>query len=183
MWRNDGHDIYASVNVSPVQLQRDGIVGEILDIVDSAGLGRHAVVLELTESALINDFELIVSRIDALRHAGLRVAIDDFGTGYATLKYAEEFAADILKIDQTFVARLEEHEESAIVATVLSIAQSMGAQTVAEGIEVPDQHRRLLTMGCRLGQGYYFTRPAPAQAITEALLHELDGESLIGHGH
>jgi diguanylate cyclase (GGDEF)-like protein/PAS domain S-box-containing protein len=183
MWRKEGHDIYASVNVSPIQLHRDGIVTEILDIVDNAGLDRHAVVLELTESALINDFDLIVSRIDALRHAGLRVAIDDFGTGYATLKYAEEFAADILKIDQTFVARLEDHEESAIVATVLSIAESMGAQTVAEGIEVPDQHRRLLTMGCRLGQGYYFTRPAPAQAIAEALLHELDGESLIGHGH
>ncbi len=182
-WRKDGHDIYASINVSPVQLQRDGIVTEILDIVDDAGLDRHAVVLELTESALINDFELIVARIDALRDAGLRVAIDDFGTGYATLKYAEEFAADILKVDQSFVARLEDQEESTIVATVLSIAESMGAQTIAEGIEVPDQHRRLLAMGCQLGQGYYFTRPAPAQAITETLLRELDGESLVGHGH
>ncbi len=182
-WRNDGHDIYASVNVSPVQLQRDGIVSEILDIVDSAGLERHAVVLELTESALINDFDLIVSRIDSLREAGLRVAIDDFGTGYATLKYAEEFAADILKVDQTFVARLESQDDSTIVSTVLSIAESMGAQTIAEGIEVPDQHRRLLALGCQLGQGHYFTRPAPAQAITETLLRELDGESLIGHGH
>ncbi|MGZ0219349.1 MAG: EAL domain-containing protein, partial [Acidimicrobiales bacterium] len=168
---------------SPVQLQCDDIVTEILNIVDNAGLDRHAVVLELTESALINDFELIVSRIDALREAGLRVAIDDFGTGYASLKYAEEFAADILKIDQTFVARLEDHEDSAIVATVLSIAESMGAQTVAEGIEVPDQHRRLLAMGCQLGQGYYFTRPAAAQAITETLLRELNGEPLVGHGY
>jgi len=182
-WRNDGHDVYASINVSPVQLQCDDIVTEILNIVDNAGLDRHAVVLELTESALINDFELIVSRIDALREAGLRVAIDDFGTGYASLKYAEEFAADILKIDQTFVARLEDHEDSAIVATVLSIAESMGAQTVAEGIEVPDQHRRLLAMGCQLGQGYYFTRPAAAQAITETLLRELNGEPLVGHGY
>ncbi|MEZ5247389.1 MAG: EAL domain-containing protein [Acidimicrobiales bacterium] len=182
-WRAVGHDIYASVNISPVQLQRDGIVGEVLEIVDGAGLERSAVVLELTESALINDFDLVVSRIDALRAAGLRVAIDDFGTGYATLRYADEFSADILKIDQTFVARLENQDDSTIVSTVLAIAQSMGAETVAEGIEVPDQHRRLLSLGCRLGQGYYFARPAPADVIGELLDRELDGEALAGHSH
>ena len=182
-WRRQGHDIYASVNISPVQLQRDGIVGEILEIVDQAGLERDAVVLELTESALINDFDLVVARIDALRAAGLRVAIDDFGTGYATLKYADEFSADILKIDQSFVARLENQDDSTIVSTVLAIAQAMGAETVAEGIEVPDQHRRLLSLGCRLGQGYYFARPAPAEVIGELLGRELEGEALTGHAH
>jgi EAL domain-containing protein (putative c-di-GMP-specific phosphodiesterase class I) len=182
-WRNMGHDIYASVNISPVQLQRDGIVNEVLEIVDGAGLERSAVVLELTESALINDFDLVVSRIDALRAAGLRVAIDDFGTGYATLRYADEFSADILKIDQTFVARLENQDDSTIVSTVLAIAQAMGAETVAEGIEVPDQHRRLLSLGCRLGQGYYFARPAPADVIGALLDRELDGEALAGHSH
>ena len=182
-WRGRGHDIYASVNISPVQLQPDGIVSEILEIVDDAGLDRRAVVLELTESALINDFDLVVSRIDALRDAGLRVAIDDFGTGYATLRYAQEFSADILKIDQTFVAHLEEHDESTIVTTVLAIAKSMGADTIAEGIEVPDQHRRLLALGCHLGQGYYFTRPAPPATIQEALDRERQGEALAGHAH
>lgn len=182
-WRSAGHDIYASVNISPVQLQRDGIVREVLEIVDDAGLERAAVVLELTESALINDFELVVKRIDALRAAGLRVAIDDFGTGYATLRYAEEFSADILKIDQSFVARLENQDDSTIVSTVLAIANGMGAETVAEGIEVPDQHRRLLSLGCRLGQGYYFARPAPADVIGELLNRELDGEALAGHSH
>jgi len=179
-WRRQGHDIYASVNISPVQLQRDGIVGEILEIVDQAGLERDAVVLELTESALINDFDLVVARIDALRAAGLRVAIDDFGTGYATLKYADEFSADILKIDQSFVARLENQDDSTIVSTVLAIAQAMGAETVAEGIEVPDQHRRLLSLGCRLGQGYYFARPAPAEVIGELLGRELEGRGPHG---
>ena len=182
-WRRDGHDIYASVNVSAVQLQRKGIVSEILEIVDRANMDRSAVVLELTESALVNDFDLVMQRIAALREAGLRVAIDDFGTGYATLTYADQFAADILKIDQSFVAKLEDAEESTIVSTVLTIAESMGAQTVAEGIEVPNQHRRLLALGCTLGQGYYFTRPAPAQAITEALTEELEGKALTGHGH
>jgi len=181
-WRRRGHNIYASVNVSAVQLQADDIVNEILGIVDTAGLDRDAIVLELTESALINDFNLATQRIDALREAGLRVAIDDFGTGYATLTYADRFAADILKIDQSFVSRLEDHDESPIVSTVLSIADSMGADTVAEGIEVPDQHTRLLAMGCSLGQGYYFTRPAPAAVISQQLERELDGEALIGHG-
>lgn len=182
-WRRGGHDVYASVNISAVQLQQNGIVAEILEIVDKGGMDRSAVVLELTESALINDFDLVNERIEALREAGLRVAIDDFGTGYASLTYADQFAADILKIDQSFVAKLEDSDESAIVSTVLSIANAMGAQTVAEGIEVPDQHRRLLALGCSLGQGYYFTRPAPPQAITEALTRELEGEALIGHGH
>lgn len=182
-WRGRGHEIYASVNVSPVQLQRDGIVTEVLEIVDASGINRDAVVLELTESALINDFELVVSRIDALRAAGLRVAIDDFGTGYATLKYADEFSADILKIDQSFVSRLETQDDSTIVSTVLTIASGMGAETVAEGIEVPDQHKRLLALGCRLGQGYYFARPAPADVIGALLDRELDGEALAGHAH
>ena len=182
-WRRDGHDIYASVNISPVQLQLDGIVAEILQIVDDAGLAREAVVLELTESALINDFELVVARIDALREAGLRVAIDDFGTGYSTLRYAAEFSADILKIDHTFVARLDDNDDSRIVSTVLAIAESMGAETVAEGIELPSQHRRLLALGCRFGQGYYFTRPAPAVTIGETLRREHEGEALAGHAH
>ncbi len=182
-WRADGHDIYASVNISAVQLQREGIVTEVLEIVDAAGMDRHAVVLELTESVLIDDFDLANQRIEALREAGLRVAIDDFGTGYASLTYVDQFAADILKIDQSFVSKLENNDESAIVSTVLSIAEAMGAQTVAEGIEVPDQHRRLLALGCSFGQGYYFTRPAPAQAITETLMRELEGEALTGHAH
>ncbi len=180
-WRADGHDIYASVNISAVQLQRDGIVAEVLEIVDAASMDRHAVVLELTESALIDDFDLVNERIEALRDAGLRVAIDDFGTGYASLTYVDQFAADTLKIDQSFVAKLETSDESAIVSTVLSIANSMGAQCVAEGIEGPEQHHRLLALGCSLGQGYYFARPAPAQAITSTLMRELEGEPLTDH--
>ena len=182
-WRNAGHDIYASVNISAVQLQREGIVEEILEIVEQAGIDRRAVVLELTESALINDFDLVSDRIEALRTAGLRVAIDDFGTGYASLTYADQFAADILKIDQSFVARLEHSPDSPIVNTVLNIAAAMGADAVAEGIEVPDQHTRLLAMGCSLGQGYYFTRPSTPETIGEALRRELEGEALVGHGY
>lgn len=182
-WRSMGHDIYASVNISPVQLQLDGVVDEVLETVDQVGLKRSALVLELTESALINDFDLVVRRIDELRDAGIRVAIDDFGTGYATLKYAEEFSADILKIDQSFVAKLEHQERSTIVATVLTIADSMGAQAVAEGIEVPEQHTRLLRHGCHFGQGYYFRRPCPAEAISGLLEAEANGQALTGHAH
>lgn len=182
-WRAEGHEIYASVNISPVQLQRDGIVAEILETVDESGIDREAVVLELTESALIDDLELFVQRIDALRAAGLKVAIDDFGTGYATLRYAAEFSVDILKIDTSFVKRLGDQEDSTIVKSVLAIADSMGAQTVAEGIEQPVQHKRLIELGCPLGQGYYFVRPAPAATIEESLRRELEGEALAGHAY
>jgi len=182
-WRNDGHDIYISVNVSPIQLQTDGIVQEILDIVDASGIDHKAVVLELTESALIDDFELIMGRIDLLRATGLRVAIDDFGTGNATLRYADVFSADILKIDRTFVMSLEHSERSTVVSAVLGLAKEMGATTIAEGIELPIQHSRLRNLGCQFGQGYYFTRPAPAEQIEATLKGELEGERMVGHTH
>ena len=182
-WRGAGHDIYVSVNVSAVQLQVPGVVDEILSVVDLSETIRSAVVLELTESALISDFEVVMARIDELRAAGLRVAIDDFGTGYSTLRYADEFSADILKIDRSFVSKLERTERSTIVSTILTIAAGMGAETVAEGIEVPVQHTRLLSLGCRLGQGYYFTRPSPAAAITELLDAQREGRHLAGHTH
>jgi diguanylate cyclase (GGDEF)-like protein/PAS domain S-box-containing protein len=179
-WRNRGYDVYVSVNISAVQLANEGIVEEVLGIVDGSGIDRSAVVLELTESALIADFSLIVDRINTLRTAGLRVAIDDFGTGYSTLTYASEFSADILKIHQSFVAKLENDEQASIVATVLSLAKAMGAETVAEGIETPSQHESLLALGCELGQGYYFNRPAPADQIEAVLESELQGQTLVG---
>jgi diguanylate cyclase (GGDEF)-like protein/PAS domain S-box-containing protein len=179
-WRDRGHDVYVSVNISAVQLASEGIVDEILGIVDDSGIERCAVVLELTESSLIADFELVVGRINGLRAAGLRVAIDDFGTGYSTLRYASEFSADILKIDQSFVAKLDNDEHSTIVTTVLSLADAMDAQTVAEGIETPGQHESLMRMGCELGQGYYFTKPSPAATITRALDDQLQGQTLVG---
>ncbi len=182
-WREAGHDIYISVNVSPVQLRNDGIVQEILGIVDASGIDHCAVVLELTESALIDDFELIMGRIDRLRDEGLRVAIDDFGTGNATLRYAEVFSADILKIDRSFVMKLEHNERSSVVSAVLGLAKEMGASTIAEGIELPIQHSRLRDLGCRFGQGYYFTRPAPAEQIEATLQGELEGERMVGHTH
>jgi len=182
-WRDAGHDIYISVNVSPIQLQTDGIVQEILEIVDASGIDHSAVVLELTESALIDDFDLIMNRIDRLRSTGLRIAIDDFGTGNATLRYADVFAADILKIDRSFVMSLEHNERSTVVSAVLRLATEMGATTIAEGIELPVQHSRLRDLGCRFGQGYYFTRPAPAEQIEATLQGELEGERMVGHTH
>jgi len=182
-WRDEGHDIYVSVNISPVQLRADGIVEEILEIVDASGIAHSAVVLELTEMALIDDFEVIVNGIDQLRSAGLKVAIDDFGTGNATFQYAEVFAADILKIDRSFVMKLEHSSKSSVVSTVLSLADNMGATTIAEGIELPVQHSRLRDLGCRYGQGYYFTRPAPAEQIDATLKGELQGERMVGHTH
>ncbi|MFQ5557067.1 MAG: putative bifunctional diguanylate cyclase/phosphodiesterase [Acidimicrobiales bacterium] len=182
-WRARGHDIYGAVNVSAVQLHADGIVEEILSIVDDSGIDREAVVLELTESALVSDFELIVGRIDALRAGGIRVAIDDFGTGYSTLRYASELSADVLKIDRSFVAKLEHAEQSTIVSTVLSLSRQLGAETVAGGIETPVQHSRLIALGCRRGQGYYFTRPVPPEQITEALIAQFDGHFLVGRAY
>ncbi|MCP5027961.1 MAG: EAL domain-containing protein, partial [Actinomycetia bacterium] len=181
-WQAMGHDIYVSVNISAVQLQTDGIVPDILGLVDHYGVARHKLVLELTETSLVNDFRSVITRIDALREAGIQIAIDDFGTGYSSLRYANEFKVDILKIDRTFVVDLEFEEQSTVISTVIELARHMGAKTVAEGIELPMMPPRLLRLGCQLGQGYLFARPVPPENITVALAAERDGRTLVGLG-
>ncbi len=181
-WHSQGHDIYVSVNISAVQLQTDGIVADILGLVDHHGVARHKVVLELTETALVNDFRSVITRIESLREAGIQVAIDDFGTGYSSLRYANEFNVDILKIDRTFVVDLEFEEQSTVISTIIELARHMGAKTVAEGIELPMMPPRLLRLGCELGQGYLFARPVPADVITVALEAEREGQTLVGLG-
>ncbi|MCP4086639.1 MAG: EAL domain-containing protein, partial [Actinomycetia bacterium] len=181
-WHSEGHDIYVSVNISAVQLQTDGIVADILGLVDHFGVARHKVVLELTETSLVNDFRSVITRIESLREAGIQVAIDDFGTGYSSLRYANEFKVDILKIDRAFVVDLEFTEQSTVISTIIELARHMGAKTVAEGIELPMMPSRLLRLGCELGQGYLFARPVAADVITVALEAEREGQTLVGLG-
>jgi diguanylate cyclase (GGDEF)-like protein len=158
--------IYASVNVSAVQLQRP----EFIDAVDAAlaesELPPELLVVELTESAMFRDTTTTISRLQALRERGVRIAIDDFGTGYASLTYLRRFPIDILKVAKEFVGPADgDAAEWAFTGAIAALARRLGLVVVAEGIEEPGQLARLRDLGCDFGQGYLFARPGPMEMI------------------
>jgi diguanylate cyclase (GGDEF)-like protein/PAS domain S-box-containing protein len=160
-----------AVNVSPRQLQST----DFLEMVDET-LARHGVdpswlTLEITESVLVQDSEEVMRRLCDLDRRGITLALDDFGTGYSSLSYLHRFPIQILKIDQSFVRGMDEHEDrKKILSAIVSLASSLGLELIAEGIETEPQARHLRGLGCEYGQGYHLGRPVPVDAM-DALLH------------
>ena len=149
-----------SVNVAPRQLEHDSFIDDVRDALAASGLEAGRLVLEITESQIMRTPELAKERLHALRALGVRIAIDDFGTGYSSLSHLQFFPVDELKIDRSFVARVDDGDRGAsFVRTMVSLAQSLGVEVVAEGIEHDAQERFLTTLGCDTGQGYLFSRP------------------------
>jgi EAL domain-containing protein (putative c-di-GMP-specific phosphodiesterase class I) len=111
----------------------------------------------------------VVENLHALRRLGLRIAVDDFGTGYSSLAYLEQFPVDILKIDRSFIATLNDDETGGLAPTIIGIGETLGHLTIAEGVETEAQAARLLELGCRLAQGYHLGRPLDATAMELAL--------------
>jgi EAL domain-containing protein (putative c-di-GMP-specific phosphodiesterase class I) len=156
-------------NVSPIQL-RDPMLGlRILSILGQTGFDPRRLEIEITESALVNAASA-QSVIDDLRRVGVRIALDDFGTGYATLTQLLSFHLDKIKIDRSFVSRLDQSEDSlVIVRAILGLANGFGLTTTAEGIEDAEQLARLKEIGCAEGQGYLFGKAIPATEIPALL--------------
>jgi diguanylate cyclase (GGDEF)-like protein len=166
-WRSAGvvpPSFTAAVNVSSVQL-RDGFAASVATILASHALPATAIVVELTESALIDARVEITREIQRLRDLGVRMVLDDFGTGYSSLSYLQNIPLDGLKIDQSFIARISETSDAPIVEAIITMARTLGLHTVAEGIETEAQRERLSVLGCDFGQGYLFARPARATEI------------------
>ena len=149
-----------SVNVSARQLQRAQIVDEVRSALQISGIPPSSLVLELTESVMMQDVDMAILRLEELRGLGVRLAIDDFGTGYSSLNYIRHFPIDILKIDKSFVSDSEHDKDvAALTSTIVDLARILNVRAVAEGIEEQAQVQRLRDMGCELGQGFYFARP------------------------
>ena len=165
------HGLYVTVNVSSHQLQEPSFTGTVLDALHETGLPASALVLEITESVLI-DADDAETHLRRLREHGVRIAIDDFGTGYSSLAYLHQLPVDILKIDQTFVRRSDGPAGVGLLRATLEIARSQGLIAVAEGVETADQADLLLRLGCPLVQGYYFARPLTPEAIDARLAAE-----------
>ena len=160
-----------AVNLSAIQLQRDEIAPVVAAALAAHGVDGSRLKLELTESALITDPDRIADTMHALKALGTTLAMDDFGTGYSNLAYLQKLPIDILKIDRSFVTgMLADRDKIAIVRAILSLAQTLGMATVAEGIETHELAQTLSALGCTHGQGYVFARPLEAEEAYRLLL-------------
>ncbi len=159
-----------SVNVSARQLQHPGFADEVAHALEQSGLRPQRLILEITESVMMQDVTMMMGRLHELKALGVRLAIDDFGTGYSSLSYLRQFPFDLLKIDKSFiddVASVPQQKE--LTRAIIELGKTLDLEMVAEGIESNEQLVRLQTLDCDLGQGFYFARPLDHQSIAELL--------------
>jgi diguanylate cyclase (GGDEF)-like protein/PAS domain S-box-containing protein len=159
-----------SVNISGRQLQGGGVTGALREDHAATGASADGVVLEITESVLMQQTDTVQERLWELKSLGVRLAIDDFGTGYSSLSYLQRFPIDILKIAKPFVDDVGSGtEKSALARAIVGLGETLKLRTIAEGIERGDQRAALLELGCDLGQGHYFSRALPPDGIARLL--------------
>jgi diguanylate cyclase (GGDEF)-like protein len=173
-----------SINLSARQLQDACIVDDVADALAASGLEPSALVLEITETLLMQDVEATVQRLRQLKALGVRLAIDDFGTGYSSLSYLRRFPVDVLKIDRSFVSGVGDGSEDAVLTeAIVMLAHTLRLKVVAEGIEEPEQLAFLRRLACDLGQGYYFARPLPVSELEDLLERTLVAQVQMGKVH
>jgi PAS domain S-box-containing protein len=170
-------EIQLSVNISPLQLHDSLMPERLRRVTEEAHFPLHRLTFEVTEGALIENFDLTRAILDNLKSLGAHLALDDFGTGYSGLRHLQMLPFDALKLDASFVRTMTSHRESRrIVAAVMGLCQNLGLTSVAEGIESQSQWEMLRCLGYRTGQGWLFGRPAPA-AQASAMLDDAQQKS------
>jgi EAL domain-containing protein (putative c-di-GMP-specific phosphodiesterase class I) len=159
-----------SVNLSARQLAQPTCVADVASALEDTGMAAEDLCLEITESVVVQDTELAIDALDALRAQGVLIGIDDFGTGYASLSLLKRIPADLLKVDRSFVAGLgTDPQDTPIVRTVVGLAEALGLAAVAEGVESSEQVAELRAVECRYAQGFHFARPMPPARLGEVL--------------
>ena len=167
--------LFMSVNLSSKQTSQTDLVGEIREVLKETHVEPRHLKLEITESAVMDDAEKTVQLLRRLKALGVQISIDDFGMGYSSLGYLHRFPVDTLKIDRSFVMRIGEADENLeIVRTIISLAENMGMDVVAEGVETLAQFSQLRALKCQYGQGYLFARPVDADSIDGWISHQPD---------
>lgn len=158
-----------NVNISAQQFLQPNFCDKVMAIVQETGMQPHHLKLEITEGVILSNAPNIAEQLRQLKDFGIRLAIDDFGTGYSSLSYLYAFPLDVLKIDYSFVARMDQDNGLEIVRTIVNLGQNLKMEVVAEGVETRTQQQYLQEMGCEFAQGYLFSRPLQHEAV-EALL-------------
>lgn len=169
-WKDDPCccELGLAVNISQNQFRQPAFVPEVLALIADHGIDADHLELELTETLIVQDLEDLVRKMMALVEQGVRFSLDDFGTGFSSLSHLKRLPLDKLKIDRSFISDvLTDTSSKTIVRTVIALGQSMGMTVIAEGVETEAQQRFLASNGCRLFQGYLFSRPLPLEAFVE----------------
>ena len=165
-----GRRVSINVNVSARQLRDRQIVADVAAALQDSGLPAESLILEITETVMMNDTEMTIARLRELTALGVRLAVDDFGTGYSSLSYLQRFPVDMLKLDKSFIDGVaNDPGVAALTKGIVELAHALRVEVIAEGIETPDQAEWLRAMQCELGQGFHFARPLDSQAITVLL--------------
>jgi diguanylate cyclase (GGDEF)-like protein/PAS domain S-box-containing protein len=167
--RSGWSELFVSVNISPVQLERDDLHLVVRESLERAGLDARYLILELTETTIMRDAEDAIRRMKMLveHNPGLRIAIDDFGTGYSSLSYLTRFPVDSLKIDKGFIINMDDEHNSKIINSIVSLGESLGMSVIAEGVERDHHVEYLRQRACRRFQGYYFSMPLPFSRVAD----------------
>jgi diguanylate cyclase (GGDEF)-like protein/PAS domain S-box-containing protein len=183
-WRDAGavaESFRLSVNLSAGQLTEARLVADVDDALRAHGLEGQSLVVEITESAVMEDFEGAVARLHELRALGVLLALDDFGTGYSSLSYLQRFPLDILKLDRAFTEQLRPAaQESRLPRAIIELGHALGLRIVAEGIEEASQAARLVELGCARGQGFHFARPVPADRLVGVMAQLGERAGVVG---
>lgn len=169
-WLDDS--LFVTVNVSGSALRGASIVEHVREALEESGLAPHRLVLEITESMLIDDPDGVAEELVGVRAMGVRVALDDFGTGYSSLAYVQRLPLDIIKIDREFVQSLGRQADDALTRTIVTMAHNLGLETIGEGVEEESQVIGLAEMGCDYTQGFLFSEPLTASSMA-AMLEDL----------
>lgn len=182
-WRREfsfDDDVSVTVNISIRQFQQRELTEIVKSALEKTGLPPRQLILEITESFMMQDTECTIRKLTELKELGIRLAIDDFGTGYSSLSYLQRFPVDILKIDKSFIEKISNNGEgNAVARAIIMMGDSLKLKTIAEGIEHPDQIDALKKLGCEAGQGFHFAHPLTDRAMQE-LLEKTYGENRTG---
>ncbi len=168
LWTGDP-PLYICVNLSVRQLQHSDVISDVRDALEESGLDPGLLMLEITESMLIEDPEVAIVKLQELRALGLRVAMDDFGTGYSSLSYLSRFPVDVIKMDRSFLGPESSREAADLSSAVVALGSTLALDVVAEGIEFDEQLSRLRDLGCELGQGFHFAHPMESAHLIDYL--------------
>jgi diguanylate cyclase (GGDEF)-like protein/PAS domain S-box-containing protein len=170
-WHDAGHsELKMSVNISSIQLLQSNLLSVVDAILEETGFDPHYLELELTESTLMQNIELATTILQKFKAKGIKIAIDDFGTGYSSFGYLSKLPIDSLKIDQSFVRKLNESKNDRIIVSAINaMAHSLGLGTIVEGVEEASEYQYLKNEGCDIIQGYYFSKPVDATLFTTFL--------------
>ena len=175
-------DLPISINLSPRQFQESGLLAQVAAALDATGLPPELLMFEITETMVIKDLSGARGVMKKLNRLGVRLAIDDFGTGHSSLAYLKQFPVHEIKMDRTFIQGVADSPvDSAIVRTVIDLANAIGISTLAEGVETEKQVAELKMLGCDVGQGFYFSRPLGTEKFDELLVRHF-AQSVVPSG-